>query len=405
MYSSGRPVERDVLRVRVGPEGGEFVGSTHFALQAAVDYVGGRGGGVVEVAAGTYTLRDAVHLRSGVRIVGQGPTTVLRKAASVTTRLTEDMDWYDGHITVDDPSGFDVGVGVALQAKHAHGQGRSVMKFTVAAVDGRRIRLTRTPHNQARHNFWTTHEPTASTLHPLLTANWERDIAIEDLTLDGNRAENALLDGNYAGCVFLQDCQRVRVAGVRGVNNNGDGISWQVCDDVTVEDCVSEGHANLGLHPGSGSQRPVMRRNTVRDCNIGLFWCWGVRYGVAEENDIARIGSHGMSIGHRDTDNVMRRNTIRDCGKTGIYFRPEDPPARGPHRNVVEENVISGAPIGVNVDSRVRGVAVVRNRFEGVDGRMECGIRIRGDVSEITCDENAFDGVKTHIRDERVVAV
>lgn len=395
---------RDELRIRVGTEGGDFVGSTHMALQAAVDYVGAHGGGVVDVGEGAYTLRNAVHLKSGVRIVGQGAKTILRKAASVSTRLSEDCDWYDDSIVVDDPTGFEVGGGVVLRARHAHGEGRSVMKFTVVGVDGSRIRLSRAPHNQARANFWTTHEATASTLHPLLTANWEQDIAIEDITLDGNRSETELLDGNFGGCVFLQDCQRVRMSGVHALNNNGDGISWQVCDDVTVDGCVSEGHANLGLHPGSGSQRPVIRGNTVRDCNVGLFWCWGVKYGVAEENDISRIGSHGMSIGHRDTDNVMRRNTIRDCGKTGVYFRPENPAARGPHRNVVEENVISGAPIGVDVDSRVRGVAIVRNRFEDAGGSMECGIRIREDVSDITCEQNSFDGVRTPIRDERLVA-
>ncbi len=393
----------DRLRVTVGPERGHFVGATHFALQAAVDYVATDGGGVVDVAAGEYTLLNAVHLRSGVRMVGQGDRTVLRKAPSVTTPLTEDTDWYSEQISVEDPSGFEIGSGMVLQAKHGNGD-RPVVKCTVVGVDGRRIRLSRTPHNQSRANFWTTQEATASTLYPLLTANWQRDIAIEDLTLDGARADNTRLDGNYDGCIFLQDCQNVRISGVRALNNNGDGISWQVCDDVTVEDCTSEGHADLGLHPGSGSQRPIIRRNRVRDCNIGLFWCWGVRYGVAEENDIARIGSHGMSIGHRDTDNVMRRNTIRECGNTGIYFRPEEPSARGPHRNVVEENTIAGAPIGVNVDSRVRGVAIVRNRFEGGDSGMPVGIRVRDDVSEITCSENTFEGVDMGIRDERAVA-
>ncbi|MEO2003589.1 MAG: hypothetical protein ABGY41_05790, partial [Candidatus Poribacteria bacterium] len=70
----------------------------------------------------------------------------------------------------------------------------------------------------------------------------------------------------------------------------------------------------------------------------------------------------------------------------------------------VEENVISGAPIGVDVDSRVHGVAIVRNRFEQAGRSMECGIRIRDDVSDITCEQNSFDGVKTPIRDERFVA-
>ena len=55
----------------------------------------------------------------------------------------------------------------------------------------------------------------------------------------------------------------------------GDGISWQICHDVVVEDCESRDHTGLGLHPGSGSQRPVIRNNRIAGCHIGLFFCWG----------------------------------------------------------------------------------------------------------------------------------
>ena len=40
---------------------------------------------------------------------------------------------------------------------------------------------------------------------------------------------------------------------------NGDGISFQQSNDVTVVDCISEDNTDLGFHPGSGSQRPVLR--------------------------------------------------------------------------------------------------------------------------------------------------
>ncbi len=39
-------------------------------------------------------------------------------------------------------------------------------------------------------------------------------------------------------------------------NYHGDGISFQQSNDVKVIDCISEGNTHLGLHPGSGSQRP-----------------------------------------------------------------------------------------------------------------------------------------------------
>ena len=124
--------------------------------------------------------------------------------------------------------------------------------------------------------------------------------------------------------------------------NNGDGISWQICHDVTVEDCHSHDHAGLGLHPGSGSQRPVMRRNKLERCQIGLFFCWGVKYGLAEENTILDIKGQGISIGHRDTDNIVRKNVVRNSGQTGILFRPERGAGFCGHRNLIEQNVIPG---------------------------------------------------------------
>lgn len=42
---------------------------------------------------------------------------------------------------------------------------------------------------------------------------------------------------------------------------HGDGISFQQSNDVVVRECVAEENVSLGFHPGSGSQRPV-----VRDC-------------------------------------------------------------------------------------------------------------------------------------------
>ena len=329
----------NTLHVTVGHQKGQFTGQTHRPIQAAVDFVARHGGGTVEVLEGTFRLGNAVHLSDGVRLIGQGDRTRLVKNQSVTTTLIEDTDWYDRRAVVADPTGFEIGGGLLLNANHAHGQGRSFTKHTVLAIDGNTLHFAPAPHNQPRANFWTTHDATASTLFPIVTANWSRDIVIENLVIDGNRADNAHLDGNYGGCIFLQDCQNVRIAGVRAENNNGDGISWQVCDDVHVEECVSVGHAGLGLHPGSGSQRPVIRRNVVRDCRIGLFWCWGVKFGLAVENDIRDINGPGISTGHRDTDNVMRRNLVDGCDHAGLLFRNDDPSARCAHRNVVEDNI------------------------------------------------------------------
>lgn len=344
--SGDRAVEpewKERLTVTVGHQDADLIGSDHKAIQAAVDYVARLGGGTVYIKAGTYRLRNAVYLQSGVHLSGEAAKTILVKEASVTTSLEADSDWYDQEVTLKDDSGFRIGDGVCLRSDE---NGRQVvLKRTLTARSGNRFRLDK----PLRENLWQLNQATCSTLFPLLSGEFIEDVRIENLTLDGNRDQNAELDGNYAGCIFLQDCSKITIQGVTARNYNGDGISWQICHDVVVENCTSENNRNLALHPGSGSQRPIIRNNTLRGCDIGIFFCWGVKYGLAEGNTIEgnRIG---ISVGHRDTDNLIVGNTIRDSHDHGMLFRPERGPDFAGHRNRIERNTFeNNAPDGGSV--------------------------------------------------------
>ena len=214
-------------------------------------------------------------------------------------------------------------------------------------------------------NFWLEGKTTVSTLFPILTGEEIAGVAIENLVLDGNREKNEHLDGNYAGCVFLQDCQRISMRGIEARNYNGDGLSWQICHDVIVENCHSHHHAGLGLHPGSGSQRPIMRKNRLEANQIGIFFCWGVKFGLADENTV--VGNKcGISIGHRDTDNVITGNTIRESGDVGVLFRPERGKAFAPHRNRLVRNTIENngpdASAAVDVQGETEACRFSRTR-------------------------------------------
>lgn len=115
----------------------------------------------------------------------------------------------------------------------------------------------------------------------------------------------------------MQDCADVARRKAIARDYRGDGISWQICHDVLVEECESRNHTGLGLHTGSGSQRPVIRNNTIAGCHIGLFFCWGVKYGLAEKNIIEDTKTPRISVGHRDTDNLIRGDTVKRSGQAG----------------------------------------------------------------------------------------
>jgi hypothetical protein len=395
------PDWQERLSVTVGPKKADLVGATDRVIQAAVDLVSRSGGGTVRLLPGTYRLRNAIHLQSGLRLVGAGADTVLVKEPSVATKLIEDSDWYDQEITLAESKGFQLGDGVCLRARNPHG-GQVVLKRTLVARSGNRFRLDRA----LRENLWLMGTATAATLFPILSGDHVSDVWIEGLCLDGNRASNDNLDGNHAGCIFLQDCNRISIHRVVARNYNGDGISWQICHDVVVEDCHSHDNAGLGLHPGSGSQRPTIRNNRLENNDIGLFFCWGVRAGLAEKNRITGSRSVGLSIGHRDTDNLIRDNDISKSGKVGVLFRPERGKSFAPHRNRLLDNRItdSGAEAGIAIDvqGEVSDLMLAGNALRETRGKARrTGIRIGPRAGTIELKDNRIDGFATALADQR----
>jgi len=247
-----------------------------------------------------------------------------------------------------------------------------------------------------RENYWKMGNSTATTVFPLVTGEYISDIAVENLTLDGNRANNANLDGNYGGCNFFQDCSRIAIRGVTAKNNNGDGISWQICHDVIVENCTSIGHAGLGLHPGSGSQRPVIRNNKLKNNDIGIFFCWGVKYGLAENNQIdgCRVG---ISIGHRDTDNLVTKNLISHSKNVAILFRPERGKDFAGHRNRIVKNKLidNGHDKAAAIDIQGATEAIVLEANEIIETRSPArrvAIRLGPQTSDIQLRANTIQG-------------
>ncbi len=391
------------LTVTVGGEKADLVGSSDRVIQAAIDYVARLGSGTVKILPGVYTLRNSVFLPSRIRLLGSGADSVLTKGPSEKIKLAADSDWYDQEITLEKTGDFRVGDGVLLTAKDPHSGANTVIKRTLVAKSGKRYKI----NDGLRKNLWLSGTPACASLFPLLTSENTSDVVIENLTIDGNKKNNANLNGNYGGCIFLQDCNRYTMKNVTTRNFNGDGISFQVCHDVVVDGCYSHDNANLGVHPGSGSQRPAIRNCRLHRNQLGLFWCWGVRYGLAEGNKIHGNQSYGISIGHCDTDNVMRRNEILDSGKVGILFRND---SRGAdfwaNRNLIENNTIvnSGGEDGIAIDiqGNTKDVVIVGNSIRETRAPMNrTALRIAKVAGKVQLKDNKVEGFATEVIDQR----
>lgn len=285
-----------------------------------------------------------------------------------------------------------MGDGVTLRAR---GDGKSYdtyVKRTLVARTDKRFKLDR----PLRENFWRRGDAVVMSVFPLVTGENIADACVENLTLDGNRDKNENLNGNYGGCLFFQDCNRLVFRSVVARNYNGDGISWQICHDVVVEGCTAENNAQLGLHPGSGSQRPVMRNNTLKNNDIGIFFCWGVKYGLAEKNHVE--GNRlGISIGHRDTDNLITLNEIRNSKEAGILFRPERGKDFAGHRNrliknrLIDNGGVAGAAI--DVQGGTESITIVGNEFhESRGAEKRVAVRIGAQTRDVSLKDNTIKG-------------
>jgi hypothetical protein len=392
-------------RITVGRQNADLVGTDNRVLQAAVDYIAGLGGGLVEIGEGEYLMRDSLHLRSNVTVRGQKGKTILRKADGAVTPLVLDGDFGEEQITVKDPSGFAVGYGVAVWDDNAGG-----FYTTVARITGRRRKEnTFAIDTPLMADCMVQNNARAATVFPVVSGYNLQAARVENLTVDGNRQANVHLNGCRGAGIFLYRAFGTVVEGCAVRNYNGDGISFQQSNDVTVLDCLSEDNASLGIHPGSGSQRPVVRRCTARrNGTDGLFLCWRVRHGVFEENLLEQNGQFGISIGHKDSDNLLRRNRVRLNAQNGVFFRNETL-GMAAHRNRLEENVIedNGAKeqaAGIRIRGETNGLVfkgnVIRDTRPEASQTQSVGILIEERVGDLTLEGNTI-AAKRAIDDRR----
>ncbi len=359
--------------VKVGINRGDFQGDTNVVIQQAIDAAGAYGGGTVELLPGTYTLLDSVRLRRNVRLVGAGDDAVLRKCDGVESGFAVDADYGQKKVTVKDASGFRVGMGVVIADDRGGGWNDTVA--TITLIQGNVLYVDR--------EFVMDYDADSGGLvrnsFPLVAGVDVDSVVIEGIVVDGNREGIRPINGCVGGGIYLHRARRCRIADCVVRDFAGDGISFQITQDIKVERCEVRNATGFGLHPGTGSARPIVREcKSVGNDQDGIFLCWRVQEGRFENNEIIDNGRHGISIGHKDTDNLFLANTIRGNGSHGIYFRDEKPTNAGSRnrfeRNVVEDNTGCGVRVEGHTTDLLFEDNTIRDTRSGADRTQRVGV-------------------------------
>jgi len=394
---------KELPRITVGNKNADIIGNDNRALQAAVDYIAGLGGGVVEIGEGEYLMYDSLHLRKNVTVCGTKGKTILRKAEGVVSSLVLDGDFGEQQFTVENPEGFVVGSGVAIWDDRAGG-----FHTTVARITGSNDN-TFSIDKPLMADCMVNNKAKAATVFPVVSAYNVEGVRVENLIIDGNKESNIHLNGCRGAGIFLYRAFGTIIQNCLIRNYNGDGISFQQSNDVTVLDCICEDNASLGIHPGSGSQRPIVRKCVARrNGSDGLFLCWRVRHGLFEDNVLESNGRFGISIGHKDSDNLLRRNIVRFNNRDGVFFRNESL-GMAAHRNRIEDNIIENNGSGGEAAGiRIRGYTndlifrnnIIRDTRKDSSQTQTVGIRIEEQVGQVNLEGNKIEA-KTIIDDRR----
>ncbi len=394
---------KDRPRITVGLRDADIMGFDNRALQAAVDYIASLGGGTVEIGEGEYLMRDSLHLRSHVVVRGVAGKTVLKKAKSIASPLGLDGDFGEEQVTLAQPDGFEVGNGIAVWDKNAGGFHTTVGRIT--GRSGNRVSFTA----PLMADCMVGNGARAATVFPVVSGYDLEEVTVENLVIEGNKSENINLNGCRGAGIFLYRGFGTVIHNCVVRNYNGDGISFQQSNDVLVNGCTSEGNAGLGIHPGSGSQRPRVMASVARDNGEdGLYLCWRVRHGVFENNVFENNGRYGISIGHKDSDNLLQNNRVLSNNEDGVHFRNESLGMAG-HRNRLENNIIEnngrkGDAVGIRIRGEVQDLIFKNNTIRDTrpqgEQRQRVGIRIEPDAGPIQLLGNTIQA-STQIEDKR----
>lgn len=380
--------------ITVGMGDADIVGKDNRALQAAVDYIAALGGGTVHITAGEYTMYDSLHLRPNVTVRGEGEKTVLHKSKAAESKLAIDGDFGEEQITLENPDGFEVGYGIAIWDDNAGGFHTTVARIT--GKNGSTVSIS----NPLMSDCMIGNNAMAATVFPVVSGYFTENTKIENVTIEGNKDNNPYLTGCRGAGIFLYRGFGTEITNCITRNYHGDGISFQQSNDVKVDGCISEGNTHLGLHPGSGSQRPVVINNIARSNGTdGLFLCWRVRHGVFEKNLLENNGQFGISIGHKDSDNLLQENTVRANHLDGVFFRNESLGMAG-HRNTLVNNIIEDngqkePSAGIRIRGETNGLVfknnTIRDTREGSNKTQTVGVKIEPQAGEVTLKDNTIE--------------
>jgi hypothetical protein len=348
--------------ISVGGNNADICGFNNQSIQFAIDAVA-KNGGTVKLMPGLYTINAPVRMKSNVKLIGSGSETILKRDKGIQTHFIVDADYGELKLTVENSDGFKPGMKIQISDRDYS----SCWNVSTAYITEIQDNIIYIDEHLIR-DYRSDRDGKVSNASSVIEVIGAENVFISNLSVDGNRDENFFADGCNSAGIYIFKSKKVLVDNVQVKDFNGEGISWQITEYVTVRNSEISGSGKYGMHPGGGSPFTIIENNDIHNNDRdGLFICWRVYQSKIENNRIHHNGRYGICTGHKDTDVIFTENHIYNNGIDGVHLRAERE-SNAPHRNtffnnIIENNGINGGGYGISINSPARDLILKENIF------------------------------------------
>jgi len=356
-------------------------------IQAAIERLP-EGGGRVVLPALDLTLDRGLRLRSGVELVGQGRSTVLRHAPA----RVYPFSGYHNYGMRDAPllftDGLQPGMTVTMR-DNTHG-GFFETFAPITWVEEGWVGLDRGLHSDYR----AQDEPWLATAFPLICGEDVRDVAVRSLTLDGQRDQQPVGIGACRGAaLYFIHTSGFCVEDVYAEGFLGEGLGFQMCRDGRIRSCRFARNAGNGYHPGAGSTGVLFEDcSAVGNDQAGFFFCVRANHVTVRNCRFEGNGGAGVSVGTRDCWNLVEDCTMAGNTGPGILLRANERPVEVHScrfaRCTVEGNATATGRAQIDILGDAHDIVFRANRIRGGPGAGKPGLFLAPSAQCITLEDN-----------------
>jgi parallel beta-helix repeat protein len=318
-------------------EAGErYVGATHVAIQAAVDYCNSMGGGKIFIEKGTYDIQSPINLYSNIEVYGEGIGTVLKPSfansgdvgclQAVGTSGAELENIYIHDLLIGNTIDTKVGqhgiycsyVGLAQTTGLTSGDYSRYDSTTVGADKpnkmGVRIENCYVQNNNS-YGIYLYSSNNIITGNTVQNSNYGIYLnSSANNTITGNTVQN---NSDYG--IYLYSSNNNSITGNTVQNNGSQGISLGASSNNTVTGNTVQNNGSYGIYLDASSNNTITGNTVQNNSSSGIYLYSSSNNNTVTGNTVQNNSSSGIYL-RSSSNNTVTGNTVQNNGSTGIYL-------------------------------------------------------------------------------------